>query len=1646
MSNRSIARVAHLVVLALALALVVLVPRAARAATTISGGNVINQTWTPAGSPYIVQGDVTVPNGASLTIQAGTVVQMAGTDSQLAGLDTNRVEITIKGTLNVNGTAASPVQFAAQSGSGASLWYGIVIDATATAATINNASIKNTNTGIRSDGTGMTLAVADTTIDTTSNGVYLLAGTPTLTNLTVLNSSYAAYVSGTASPTFSGCTFRGHTTAGLYVTTSGATTTTSVTNCGIASNGAGSYGVYQYVSGGGNGTLNLTNVTLHNNGSYGVYASSNTGAVSSVNVKNSNVTNHSTAGVYRAGSGTTNLSTTYSNVWANATNFSGASAGTGCFSSNPLYVGAPNNLRLTSNSPSRYQGDAGQDLGPLPYVNDATPGLYGVLWTNTTLTTAGSPYTIAGDLTVGKNVTVTIDAGVTLQFSSGSDIMGSGLDTNRGELVVKGTLASNGTAASPVTLKATTSGASNWYGVVVDQAATAATLTYTNIQSTNTGLRSEAAGNALSTTGVSIDTTSNGVYLLAGTPTLTNTTVLNSSYAAYVSGTASPTFDGCTFRGHTTAGLYVTTSGATTTTSVTNCGIASNGAGSYGVYQYVSGGGNGTLNLTNVTLHNNGSYGVYASSNTGAVSSVNVKNSNVTNHSTAGVYRAGSGTTNLSTTYSNVWANATNFSGASAGTGCLSSNPLYVGAPNNLRLTSNSPSRYQGDAGQDLGPLPYVNDATPGLYGVLWTNTTLTTAGSPYTIAGDLTVGKNVTVTIDAGVTLQFAAGSDIMGSGLDTNRGELVVKGTLASNGTAASPVTLKATTSGASNWYGVVVEQAATAATLTYTNIQSTNTGLRSDAPGTVLSSNKVSIDTTSNGVYLLAGTPTLTSTTVLNSSYAAYVSGTASPTFDGCLFRGHTTAGLYVTTSGATTTTTVRNCAISSNGAGSYGLYQYVSGGGNGTLNLTNASVHGNGSYGVYASSNTGAVSTVNVKNSIVTGHSTAGIYRAGSGTTNVSTTYSDVWNNATNYSGASAGTGCISQNPNYVSAPSDLHLSMGSVCIDAGTAMGAPANDLEGKIRPLDGDGINGAAHDMGAYEYAPAFFCGDGVTNGGELCDDGAQNGQYGACKADCTGPGPRCGDGMVNGPEMCDDANASNTDGCLTTCVPASCGDGYVQMGVEMCDDGNMSDTDGCVMGCKVASCGDGFVQAGVEQCDDGNMSNTDGCIMGCKAASCGDGYVQAGVEMCDDGNMSSTDGCVAGCKPASCGDGFVQAGVEMCDDGNMSDTDGCLASCKPASCGDGFVQAGVEQCDDGNMSNTDGCLASCKPASCGDGFVQAGVEECDDGNMVNSDQCPSTCKNATCGDGVVQAGVEECDDGNLTNGDACLNACKNATCGDGVVQAGVEQCDDGNASNTDTCVTDCKTAACGDGYVQGGVEACDDGNQNDTDGCKNNCSLPGCGDGIVGPNEECDDGNASSTDACLVTCKNATCGDGFVRAGVEACDDGNTDDTDACPTTCKDATCGDGFVLDGVEECDDENSSNSDDCVQGCKAATCGDGYVELGVETCDDGNENNDDTCSNLCTSATCGDGVVQPGEACDDGNASNFDECLSGCLKASCGDGFVWGGMEECDDANGVSGDGCTFDCKLEGQGGAGGGGGAGGDGGAGGGGMGGAGGEG
>jgi cysteine-rich repeat protein len=64
---------------------------------------------------------------------------------------------------------------------------------------------------------------------------------------------------------------------------------------------------------------------------------------------------------------------------------------------------------------------------------------------------------------------------------------------------------------------------------------------------------------------------------------------------------------------------------------------------------------------------------------------------------------------------------------------------------------------------------------------------------------------------------------------------------------------------------------------------------------------------------------------------------------------------------------------------------------------------------------------------------------------------------------------------------------------------------------------------------------------------------------------------------------------------------------------------------------------------------------------------------------------------------------------------------------------------------------------------------------------------------------------------------------------------------------------------------------------------------------------------------------------------------------------------------------------------------------------------------------TAAICGDGVLDPGEQCDDGNGVSGDGCDSNCTPTACGNGVVSPG-EDCDDGNTVSGDECPATCHT------------------------------
>lgn len=588
------------------------------------------------------------------------------------------------------------------------------------------------------------------------------------------------------------------------------------------------------------------------------------------------------------------------------------------------------------------------------------------------------------------------------------------------------------------------------------------------------------------------------------------------------------------------------------------------------------------------------------------------------------------------------------------------------------------------------------------------------------------------------------------------------------------------------------------------------------------------------------------------------------------------------------------------------------------------------------------------------------------------------------------------------------------------------------------------------------------YCGDGIKNGAESCDDGANNGTAGYCNASCTSYISECGNGVKEGGEICDDGEDNGEYGfCNLSCTGWGmfCGDGD-KNGPELCDDGGDNGKYGyCKSDCSGMGpyCGDSDIN-GMELCDDGLNNGLYGyCNADCTGPGeyCGDGTVN-GSEVCDSGPDNGAYGhCNSGCTAMGpyCGDDVVN-GSENCDDGINNGKYGyCKADCSEMNiyCGDGLIN-NDEICDDGELNGTYGkCNTECTGPGlrCGDGTKQP-EEQCDDG--VNN--------------GTYRLGAP-----GYCNSD-CQGTGSAGYCGDGGKQS-VEVCDDGVSNGTyGNCKTDCTGIGerCGDGTVNG-PEVCDDGEQNGNQGyCNLNCTgdVEYCGDGIKNGIEQCDNGINNGQTTCpygVTSCKvcstqciesdglTSYCGNSKTDSvNGEVCDQGSNNGKyktlapGYCNADCKGqgagGYCGDSIKQASYEECDKGTSNGNIYCDYGlasCTACTslckntigvaryCGDG-VKQDEEVCDDGSNNGayrvaapgycNIGCQGTGAGGYCGDGTVNGTESCDSGEnngvAGYCNEDCSGNVEY-CGDGII-NGTEICDDGINNGGNGyCKTDCS-------------------------------
>jgi cysteine-rich repeat protein len=152
-------------------------------------------------------------------------------------------------------------------------------------------------------------------------------------------------------------------------------------------------------------------------------------------------------------------------------------------------------------------------------------------------------------------------------------------------------------------------------------------------------------------------------------------------------------------------------------------------------------------------------------------------------------------------------------------------------------------------------------------------------------------------------------------------------------------------------------------------------------------------------------------------------------------------------------------------------------------------------------------------------------------------------------------------------------------------------------------------------------------CGNGMTDAGEQCDEGAANGAAGSCcSATCTfvAAGTSCRDaaGVCDVAETCTGASA--------LCTADARGTGTCRPAADACDAAESCDGG--------TDCPDDVFQPDGTSCDDGiSCTNPDQCAFGaCSGTSvtCGDGVQQPACgEECDDGNVTGGDGCSSTCR-----------------------------------------------------------------------------------------------------------------------------------------------------------------------------------------------------------------------------------------------------------------------------------------------------------------------------------------------------------------------------------------------------------------------------
>ncbi len=821
-----------------------------------------NTVWTAgaapgATGPYVINSNLTIAAGATLTIQPGALVQFD--TSTTPGID----QITVNGTLRIQGTATSKVTL--QRVSGTVRHYGITVNSTGVAM-IDNAVIEHTNHGITVAGGIVTVANTlirdfvgvgitiyssgrltitenveiDGSANATTTGISLNpAGPSSINGLSVHHTRYGISMAS-SSPTITGSTIQQSSYYGIYVPYGCSPVITGNT---VTANATGIF-VTGYLPGYANPAPVINGNDIYANTTWDLKVGTFVNPLSSTLNARDNWWG-STSPEQIAAKIEDQTENTYS-ATADWRGFRASSAVAG---------GGPVNGSFL--------------LGPMTGTIDAI-----------------QPHTVIGDLIVAPSTTLTIEPGAQLRFVPGA------------RLFVQGTLLAVGNSGGIVHLRSSkaTPAAGDWDGIYIDTASTGSRIEFALIEHAWRGVEVRSASaqildSTIRTYGRSSGAISTGVYLYDSSSLLLRNTIDDAGVTSINpigvmvewvnNSTKSPTLDRNTIRNNylgvdalaSTAGSRVSFSMLGNTIEQSSYGLRLRGG--IGAQD-----GTASASITENFIRNNASLGIEISYPGGTNNPLPLINGN-------DIHGNGSKDLYLGAYYANpstVVIDATrNWWGTTSLAAIRSKITDHAVTATTAIVNFGSPL----DAS-----IAVPGNPTPGnfLAGPQPSGTALA-SGTTYEVLSVLSVPTGTTLAVQSGAVLRFQAGAKVVVSGTLDAQGGTFTSG-------AATPTT--------GSWGGVRISAGSSGTFLNGVTIEWATDSLVVDGASATVQGCTIRKFSTSGVTFLASASGSVSGTIIENVTRAGkgIVLSSSSPTISASTVRS-TYTGIELTSSNASIT---------------------------------------------------------------------------------------------------------------------------------------------------------------------------------------------------------------------------------------------------------------------------------------------------------------------------------------------------------------------------------------------------------------------------------------------------------------------------------------------------------------------------------------------------------------------------------------------------------------------------------------------------------------------------------------------------------------------------------------------------------------------